>query len=88
MEVADESKTSLVFSLKNGPGALYTALSLFASRNIDMCKIESRPLRLSPLVKGASEQQQFNYLFYIDCLASVYTSAMKFALMDLADLAP
>ena len=53
-----------------------------------MYRVESRPLRLSPLVVGLSERQQFNYLFYIDCLASVQSPEMKFALMDLADLAP
>ena len=78
----------MVFSLNNGPGVLYTALSVFHSRSIDMYRVESRPLRLSPLVVGLSERQQFNYLFYVDCLASVQLPEMKFALMDLADLAP
>lgn len=38
-------KTSVVFSLKEGPGQLFKACSVFALRGLDMSKIESRPMR-------------------------------------------
>jgi len=42
-------KTSLVFALNEGSGVLFKALSCFALRDIDLTKIESRPMRSEPL---------------------------------------
>ncbi|KAF3792644.1 Arogenate dehydratase/prephenate dehydratase 1 [Nymphaea thermarum] len=68
-------KTSIVFTLEEGPGMLFKALAVFALRGINLTKIESRPQRKRPLrvVDDCNNgcAKYFDYLFYIDFEASM-----------------
>jgi prephenate dehydratase len=73
---ARADKTSLVFSLKNVSGALFKALSVFALRDLDLSKIESRPVRGKP----------WEYRFYVDVLSGD-DQPMRLALNHLEEIA-
>ena len=70
------NKTSIAFALKNLPGALFKALSVFALRDISLSKVESRPLRGRP----------WEYVFYVDFLRGDDQVSRK-ALAQLNDFA-
>ncbi|KDD72501.1 hypothetical protein H632_c3265p0, partial [Helicosporidium sp. ATCC 50920] len=88
--VSSDYKTSIVFSLEQVSGALFQALSVFALRNIDLTKIESRPMRDNPLVETASESghRTFNYLFYVDFIGSSADVKVQNALRHLQETSP
>ena len=70
-------KTSLVFTTRNVPGALFRSLSAFALRDLNLAKIESRPLRGKP----------WEYLFYLDFLGHVDDPVSRKALGHLEEVA-
>lgn len=63
-------KTSIIFSVKHVPGALFGILGEFASRNISLTKIESRPTKETP----------WEYNFYVDLEGHASDAAVRQAL--------
>lgn len=66
-------KTSLVFAIKDAPGALYSMLKPFASRDINLTKIESRPLKT----------KAWEYVFYVDLDGHISDEKVKEAIAEL-----
>jgi len=73
---ADADKLSLVFQLDHRPRALYNALEPFARRNLNLMKIESRPVHGRP----------WQYRFYLDLQASRRDPEVAAALRELESL--
>jgi prephenate dehydratase len=74
--VRGADKTSIAFALRSMPGALFKALSVFALRDINLSKIESRPRRGRP----------WEYVFYVDFLRG-QDDAAGLALRHLGEIA-
>ncbi|GMY09877.1 arogenate dehydratase/prephenate dehydratase 1, chloroplastic-like [Fagus crenata] len=84
-------KTSIVCTLEEGPGVLFKALAVFALRDINLTKIESRPQRKRPLRvvddSNTGSAKYFDYLFYIDFEASMAEPRAQNALGHLQEFA-
>lgn len=66
-------KTSLVFAVKDAPGALFTMLEPFAKRRINLTKIESRPMKT----------RAWEYIFFVDLDGHVADKKVKDAIAEL-----
>lgn len=51
-----KNKSSIIYSVSDKPGSLYNTLKIFAENNINLVKLESRPVHSRP----------WEYLFYVD----------------------
>ncbi|MEG0176838.1 prephenate dehydratase [Anaerorhabdus sp.] len=70
-EVKDANKISMYFVVNHEPGALYEVIKIFAEHNLNMLKLESRPL------KG----RLFEYCFYIDFDGNLNNPVVKDAIL-------
>ncbi|NLX36953.1 MAG: prephenate dehydratase [Chloroflexi bacterium] len=72
-----EAKTAIAFAGINQPGLLFRCLSAFALRDIDLCKIESRPMRGVP----------WEYIFFVEFAGSISEERCRRALGHLEEMA-
>lgn len=73
--IAGSPKTSLVFGVRNVPGSLGRSLEAFASRGINLSRLESRP--------WTRRGSRWEYLFWVDLDADADAAGCAAALADL-----
>lgn len=73
MDNENKVKSSIVCSTGHQPGALYEALKVFADHQINLVKLESRPIHGQP----------WQYMFYLDFEADAESEAFKPILEEL-----
>lgn len=71
----DAKKISICFEIPNESGSLYHMLSHFIYNNLNLCKIESRPI----------EERNWEYRFFVDFEGNLADGAVKNALRGLRD---
>ncbi len=70
---AEKYKTSMIFSVKHVPGALFGIIGEFAIRRINLTKVESRPTKETP----------WEYNFYVDFEGHAQDKAVQEALRSI-----
>ena len=75
--VAGPPRTTLVFAVRNVPGSLHRSLGAFATRGLNLSRLESRP--------WTERGSRWEYLFWVDLDADPYEPACAAALTELAD---
>jgi 3-deoxy-7-phosphoheptulonate synthase len=68
-----KNKSSLIFSVSDRPGSLYEALKIFAERQINLVKLESRPIHDKP----------WEYLFYTDIEVDIHDPQYRSLVQEL-----
>jgi prephenate dehydratase len=76
-QITDANKASFILGTLHQPGALHTAMGAFANNDINLSKIESRPV---------VSNDHWRYIFYIDVEASENDPRCKAAIEVLESL--
>ncbi len=75
LAVAGPPRTSLAFAVRNVPGSLYRSLGAFATRGLNLSRLESRP--------WTARVNRWEYLFWVDLDGDPGESACAAALDEL-----
>lgn len=75
LDISNANKTSIIIKTSHKPGALYEALGAFAKQDINLSKLQSRPII----------GKAWHYIFYVDVNAGSKDPALIEALKDLAN---
>ncbi|MCX8027167.1 MAG: prephenate dehydratase [Thermodesulfovibrionales bacterium] len=70
-----KDKTSIMFSLKDKPGALFNVLAPFKKANINLTKIESRP----------SKRRAWEYIFFADMIGHIQDKKLQRVIEEVKD---
>lgn len=73
--VTGHDKTSIVLSTEHSPGSLFRALGILAKENINMLRIESRPVK----------KEFGKYVFFVDIEGNVDDARIYFALTKIRE---
>lgn len=74
-ERSGRDKTSLMFNIKDQPGILYRMLEPFSKREINLSKIESRPMK----------KKAWEYIFFLDIEGHIDDAPIAAAVTELKD---